>query len=287
MKILVSGAQGQLGNALQNLKSRAQIVALNRLEFDITNQKQVAQVIVHEKPDVLINAAAFTNVDGAETQAEEAYRINREAPGFLAQICSENNVKLVHISTDYVFDGLLGRPYHEKDATRPLSVYGKSKREGEVAVIKIDLQHLVVRTAWVYHWHGKNFLKTMYGQINKPLVRVVNDQFGSPTFAPHLALGLLQLIEKNVSGVYHLAGHGVTTWFDLTKTFYELMGIKTEVHPVTTKEFPRPAFRPPYSALTTVRTEEICLPPWEQGLEEFVKGFNNPSFPNVSIGNPG
>ncbi len=276
MKILITGAAGQLGCALQSTLAEQDILAYDRNELDITQFAQVREAVTALRPDVVINAAAHTNVDAAETDQHAAYQLNAVAPRNLAIATSEHGIPLVQVSTDYVFDGLGAKPYHEFDATNPLSVYGKSKLAGEQAVAALNPRHYIARTAWLYHTApagGKNFPKTMLAQVlehNRAEVRVVSDQYGSPTYAPHLAQAIAQLITTGAYGTYHLAGSGGTSWFSLTQKLYELSGLKTRVLPVATSEYPRPAVRPRFSVLTTIQEPQIVLPPWEDGLAEFI-----------------
>ena len=270
MKLLITGAGGQLGQALQAALSRHEIVALGHDRLDITSFPEVEAAVAVHRPDLTINAAAWTNVDGAETDAAGAYRLNAVGPRNLAIATARHGLPLMHVSTDYVFDGLGGRPLHEYDATGPQSVYGKSKLAGEAAVAAFNSRHYIVRTAWLYHTAGRNFPKTMLSLAERPEVRVVSDQYGSPTYAPHLAEAMGRLMETGAWGVYHLAGQGGTSWYDLTVKLYQRAGIRTAVHPVSTGEFPRPAPRPRYSVLTTIQSPEILLPPWEEGLAAFL-----------------
>lgn len=272
MKILITGSAGQLGCALQTTLADHEIIACDREELDITQFDQVREAVAALRPVVVINAAAHTNVDGAESDQVAAYKLNAVAPRNLAIATAERGIPLIQVSTDYVFDGLSAKPYHEYDATNPLSVYGKSKLAGELAVATHNPRHFIARTAWLYHHqpaHGKNFPKTMLAQSHRESVRVVSDQYGSPTYAPHLAAAIEQLITTGAYGVYHLTGSGGTSWFDLTRRLYQLFGVKTSVEPCATSEFPRPAVRPRYSVLTTIQEPEIRLPDWEEGLAEF------------------
>lgn len=272
MKILITGAGGQLGCALQASLAKYELVALTRAELDVVNFDQVRQAISAHRPDVVINCAAYTSVDAAESDEAGACRLNAVAPRNLAIATCDLNIPLLHVSTDYVFDGEGNRPYHEFDRTNPQSVYGRSKLAGEQAVAAHNPRHYIARTAWLYHHQpaqGKNFPKTMLAQAHRESVRVVNDQHGSPTYAPHLAEAIAQLIETGAYGVYHLAGSGQASWYELTRRLYELFEIKTSVEACTTAEFPRPAKRPAYSVLTTVQDPEIRLPTWEDGLAEF------------------
>jgi len=272
MKVLIVGAGGQLGQALQAILSNHDVVALTHAQLDITRFDDVVEAVATHRPDIVINAAAYNDVDGAEADYAGAYKLNTVAPRNLAVASYDLNIPLVHISTDYVFDGLgAARPYHEFDQTNPLSIYGKSKLAGEQAVAAHNPRHYIVRTSWLYHTEGENFPKAMLAQARRGEARVVSDQYGSPTYAPHLAAAIARLIETGAYGIYHLAGSGAASRFDMTRKLYQLFGIGTVVRPAATAEIRRPAPRPRYSVLTTVQEPEILLPAWEDGLTEFAE----------------
>ncbi|HVO26112.1 MAG TPA: dTDP-4-dehydrorhamnose reductase [Candidatus Margulisiibacteriota bacterium] len=266
MKILVTGAAGQLGTALQASLRGHDLVPLGRAALDITRLAAVREVIDAHRPDLVINAAAFNDVDGAESRPEDAYVGNALGPRNLAVATAARKIAVLHVSSDYVFDGTAKQPYTEFDATKPRSAYGRSKLAGEEAVRALNHRHYIVRTAWLFSTVGRNFAKTMCGLADRPEVRVVSDQYGSPTYVPHLADGLARLIETAAYGTYHMAGKGGASWFELTRTLYRHLGIATPVHPVATADFPRPAERPRYSVLTTLQDPAILLPPWEDGV---------------------
>jgi len=272
MKILITGANGQMGRSLAAALSAHSVTALSRAQLDIANSEQIEKVLEQAKPDIVLNAAAYTNVDEAETRPMLAYEGNESGPLALALSTAHRDIALLHFSTDYVFDGTGSTPYTENSATNPQSMYAKSKLAGEIAVKHNNPRHYLVRTAWVYHNVGKNFPNTILSLATKTEVRVVNDQFGSPTYAPHLAQAVTQLIESKAPyGLYHLAGSGGTSWYELTKALFKRMNITTPVIPVSTKEFPRPAKRPTYAVLGSIKAPGLQLPPWERGLDEFVK----------------
>ncbi len=276
MKVLITGAGGQLGSALQTSLTIHEVVTLTRAELDITSPDEVRAAISAHRPDVVINCAAYTNVDGAESDGAGAFKLNAEGPRNLAAATADLKIPLVQVSTDYVFDGFGSRPYLESDPTNPLSVYGCSKLAGEQYVAELNPRHYIARTAWLYHHEpasAKNFPKAMLAQQHREFVRVVNDQQGSPTYAPHLADAIARLIETQSYGIYHLAGRGGTSWFELTRRLYQLFNIKTAVEPCTTAEFPRPTQRPQYSVLATAKQPPILLPSWEEGLEQFAKAL--------------
>ncbi len=274
MKILVTGAGGQLGRALvESLGARG----LTRSELDIADADAVRSLLSTLRPDLVINAAAYTQVDEAEADPAGALRANFEGPRNLAETTDELRIPLVHVSTDYVFDGNARKPYVESDPTNPQSVYGRTKLEGERAVRGANPRHYIVRTAWLYAAWGQNFPTTMRGLADRPEVRVVDDQTGSPSYAPHVARAIAALIRTEAYGVHHFAGRGHTSWYGFTKRLYCELGIQTPVIPVTTAEFPRPAPRPAFSALGTEREPRIELPPWEEGLREFASAVQEDS----------
>lgn len=271
MKVLVTGADGQLGRALQARPNDHTIVALTHQQLDICQLQAVREAVQAHRPDIVINAAAYNNVDGAESDPLAAYRGNALGPRNLAVATAGLHLPLLHVSTDYVFDGTSKRPYHEYDQPHPQSVYGASKLAGEEAVRTLNPRHYVVRTAWLYDAEGRNFPNTMRTLAQeRPEVRVVSDQFGSPTYVPHLARAILTLLESEAYGTYHCAGQGGASWYDLTCMLYRLLGLATSVVPVATAEFPRPARRPRYSVLTTLQEPRILLPAWEEGVAAFV-----------------
>jgi dTDP-4-dehydrorhamnose reductase len=276
MKIIITGADGQVGRSLARVLFSHTVVALTRTQLDITDSGKIEAVLEKHQPDIVLNAAAYTAVDLAETKAIPAFEINEGGPLALAILTAHRKIPLLHFSTDYVFDGTAKEPYTEYSTPNPMSLYGKSKLAGEMAVQKNNPQHFIVRTAWVYHEVGNNFPNTILGLAQKPVVRVVNDQTGSPTYAPHLAASVAKLITGAYPfGLYHLAGSGQTTWFDLTKALFQRMGILTPLVPVPTTEFPRPARRPMYSVLASTKAPELALPPWERGLDEFVEAVKS------------
>jgi len=271
VRILIAGAAGQLGRALAAPLAGHELTALPRAGLDIADLAAVRDVVRAQRPDLVINAAAYNRVDDAEADSTAAYRGNALGPRNLALATAEVAIPLVHVSSDYVFDGLAARPYHEFDRPDPRSAYGRSKLAGEVAVRELNARHYVVRTAWVYAAQGGNFPRTILSLGERAEVRVVDDQTGSPTYAPHLAAAIARLITTSAFGTYHFAGAGAVTWYALTRKLYELRGIRTPVIAVTSAEFLRAAPRPRYSVLTTIQEPRIVLPPWEDGLAEFCR----------------
>ncbi len=275
--ILLTGAGGQLGRTLSQLLGDGgsgggrQLVARGRAALDISDLDAVRSCVEDAKPGLIINAAAYNAVDAAEDDVEGAYAVNARGPRNLALASAALGIPLVHVSTDYVFDGRAERPYHEYDLTAPRTIYGASKLAGEQAVRAANPRHFIVRTAWLYHPDGMNFVNTMLGFADRSEVRVVSDQYGSPTFVPHLAQGIVELMSSEAFGTFHLANQGAASWFDLTRAVYEEMGIETPVLPVATADFPRPAERPRYSVLTTIQQPRIELPTWREGVRAFVQ----------------
>lgn len=273
MKILLTGSRGQLGMSLQAALARHELVALDHAQLDITKLDEVRQALASHHPALVINSAGYNAVDQAEDEPERAYHVNAVGPRNLAIATAACGITLLHVSTDYVFDGQKRTPYDEFDFPSPLSVYGASKLAGEEAVRMINPRHYVVRTAWLYHPAGRNFLTTMHRLAHQPTVRVAQDQWGSPTLAPHLAQAIAQLIETETFGIFHLAGRGGASRYELVKRLYAELGISTPVVPVSQREFPQRARRPAYSVLTTLQEPQILLPPWEDGVAEFAQRY--------------
>ncbi len=284
MKILVTGSEGQLGWELlrQGQKLGFEMFPADLPELDITHSDQVSQLLQRCKPSLLINAAAYTNVDRAETDKALAFAVNRDGAAILARQCHVEKIPLIHVSTDFVFDGLKKQPYLENDPIAPIGVYGRSKAAGEDQVRSQSEAHIIVRTAWLYGVNGHNFVKTMLRLAKeKETIRVVDDQYGSPTSAFDLAEALLNIaarIRDNAEitfGTYHFCGKGIATWFDFTKEIVKIAEsyspVKTaHVTPITTAEFPTDAARPPYSALDCGLIEErfgIIPKPWQESLK--------------------
>lgn len=283
--ILVVGQTGQVARCLQAAADEQGIslVSLGRPTLDIASRHSIERAIDAIAPAAIINAAAYTAVDKAESDPEEAFRINCTGPSLLARAAAERRLPFIHISTDYVFDGTGTRAYREDDPAAPLGVYGRSKREGEIEVLSAHPAAVVVRTSWVYSAHGTNFLRTMMRLAEThPVVRVVNDQHGAPTsahmIAPALlkiAAALLQPRASKLSGIYHLTADGGTTWFGFaTAIFSELKerGQRSpDVVPISTAEYPTPAKRPHYSVLDSTRVQrgfDVRLPHWRQSLTQ-------------------
>jgi len=230
----------------------------------------VLAAVQYHRPSLAINAAAFNDVDGAETRFAEAFRVNAVGLRNLAVATAAHGLPLLHLSTDYVFDGTSRRPYHEDNRPSPLFIYGASKLAWEEAVRTHHPRDYIIRTAWLYHTVGRNFPKTMCGLAKNPEVYVVSDQYGSSTYAPHLAESISYPIETEAYGTYHLVGRGEASWFELTQTLCRKLGIQTPVRPISTIALSRIAVRPRYTMLTTVQAPAILLPPYEEGLTAFI-----------------
>ncbi|HOE38958.1 MAG TPA: dTDP-4-dehydrorhamnose reductase [Bacteroidales bacterium] len=281
MKILVTGSKGQLGSKIKDLSVDFQSFSFSFTdldELDITNFNSVLDFFKFEKPDIVINCAAYTAVDKAEDDYENAFKINALGPENLAKACNVHNSKFIHISTDYVFDGKeREKPYLESDFTSPQSVYGSTKLEGENLVLKNLQDAIIVRTAWLYSEYGHNFVKTMLNLAqSRTELSVVNDQVGSPTYAGDLAQAILQIsmqyFEENYwkSGVYHFSNLGKCTWFEFAKEIFTIKNINIKVNPVTSEEFPSKVKRPKYSVLDKekiITTYKIDVPDWRDSLK--------------------
>ena len=287
MKVLITGADGQLGRELVRLGQRVdlEVHSFSRQQLDITNKNQIEQIFPRISPSVVINAAAYTQVDRAENESDLAYAVNKDGPAYLARYCDDNHLTLIHISTDYVFDGTKGRPYQESDPIAPLGVYGQSKAQGETAIRSILPNHIIVRTSWLYGVYGNNFVKTILKRATEETtLRVVSDQFGSPTSAADLANAVLMIARKISAsekidwGTYHYCCKGITTWHALAEKIIELAtpyaALKARhVEAITTAEWPTPAKRPPYSVLDCSRLKSrfgIEPEAWQQSLKRTI-----------------
>ncbi len=281
MKILVTGSNGQLGSELQALApacSGCNFVFTDIAELDITSEQDIENLVRTERPDVIINCAAYTAVDKAEKEDNLAFLINSTAVGNLARVSAKYGSLLVHISTDYVFDGKGHKPYVEDDPTNPISLYAKSKHAGEQQVQSYAGRALIIRTAWLYSEFGNNFVKTMmkYGK-ERGRLNVVFDQTGTPTYAHDLAKAILDIVQQRpvVKGVevFHYSNEGVTSWFDFAKSIMELTGLACDVLPIETKDYPLPAIRPYYSVFNKAKIKQrfqVEIPYWRDSLKECI-----------------
>ena len=273
MKLLVTGASGQLGRQLQRAVGAHTVVAVDHGALEIANLGQVRDAVGAHRPDVVINAAAYNQVDQAETEPDAAFAANALGPRNLALAAAALGAAIVHVSSDYVFNGRKGAAYHEFDTPDPLSVYGHSKLAGERAVQQANARSYVVRTAWVYEPAGHGFAHTMCRlAATQREVRVVDDQFGSPTSAEDLARGIMQLIESQAYGTYHLAGGGgPASWRDFATCLFEEMRLDCVAVAASSQEFVRPAPRPAYAALVSGQDPLIQLPDWRDGVARFAR----------------
>jgi dTDP-4-dehydrorhamnose reductase len=286
MKILVLGAYGQLGRSLKD-------IAANYLQYDfmytdvdslnITDYDSVNDFVSKQKPGIIINCAAYTAVDKAESEQEQALLLNANVVENLAKIVKANNIFLVHVSTDYVFDGKGYRPYNEDNFTAPVSIYGKTKLLGEQAIRNNPCHCAIIRTSWLYCEYGGNFVKTMLrlGKERQQLT-VVDDQIGSPTYAPDLAEAIMQIVlQKELvkqTEIYHFSNEGVASWYDFAKTIIELGNCPCEVLPIPTEQYPTPAQRPFYSVLDKQKIKSrfsISIPYWRDSLEKCIKKLSD------------
>lgn len=277
MKILITGANGMLAKSVKaRLKEGNELICTDVADLDITDEKAVIKFVEKNKPEYIVNCAAFTAVDKAEEVYDLAEKINANGPGNLAKAAKAVDATLVHISTDYVFDGDLDvtKSYVETDAVGPVTVYGKTKLHGEEQVKANTDKYYIFRTAWLYG-DGNNFVRTMLKLGNeKDEISVVADQHGSPTYAEDLANIIAEAIEKKIPyGLYHSTNQGFTTWYDFTKKIFELADIKCNVKPVTSEEFIRPAKRPKNSKLNKQKLldQGVTVPEWEDGLKRYLE----------------
>lgn len=297
-KILLTGVNGQVGHALQKKLSNYQVIALNREQLDLSDKDSIRRIVQTIKPEIIINPAAYTAVDKAESEPDLSYAINAIAPQILAEEAAKLNAALIHFSTDYVYDGSKVEDYVETDAVNPLSVYGKSKLAGENAIRAIGLPHLILRTSWVYGAYGKNFLKTIVRlATERDSLRIVADQFGAPTSSESIADAVTELLnswqpqDENQAGVYHFTNQGKTSWHgfscEIVREFNRLMAInnvaplKAQVEnivAITTADYPTPAARPANSTLSNQKLKQVfdvALPSWEQGLQQVMMSLEH------------
>jgi len=274
--ILITGANGQLGRELALITDTSfDLIGLSRDELDITDLEQCRQAMNTYKPYAVIHCAAYTAVDKAESEPDEAFRVNGEGTRNVAVAAREAGAKLAYVSTDYVFDGTSETPYNENDRTNPHTVYGKSKLAGEAAVQSLHDSFYIVRTSWVYGRYGANFVKTMLTlSEQRDQLKVVADQIGSPTYTFDLAVFLLKLVQTDYYGIYHVSNTGTCSWYEFAKAIFEESGIRMQVEPCTTAEFPRPAPRPAYSVMdhSSMRTNGFePMRHWRDALVDFLK----------------
>jgi len=299
VKILVTGKQGQLARALAEagVSAAFEICLAGRTECDIRNQNAVERTLARIAPDLVVNTAAYTQVDQAESEPENAFAINAAGAANVARACATAGIPLIHLSTDYVFDGRKTAPYLETDETGALNVYGASKLEGERAVAQFCAQHIILRTSWVFSPWGQNFVRTMLRlAATRDAIDVVDDQYGCPTYAPHLADAILKIAETiarnadgELFGIYHAAGQGETTWYEFAGEIFSQAakhdGTAPIVRPIPAAQYPTAARRPANSRLDCTKLRDlfgIALPGWQAGVEECVKRAEIAPRPDVS-----
>lgn len=273
MRILLTGRNGQVGWELErSLAPLGEVIATDRATLDLADADAIRRVAREAKPELIVNAAAYTAVDQAESEPELAMRINALAPGVLAEEAKRLGAWLIHYSTDYVFDGAARTPYLESGASHPINVYGRSKLEGERAVAASGARHLILRSSWVYGLRGRNFLLAILQRARSgAALRVVDDQTGAPTWCRQIAEATARIVAgwSDVGGVYHLSAGGETTWCGFARAIVALAGIETVVQPIATAQYPTAAARPRYSVLDCAKLARdfgIALPDWRDGL---------------------
>ena len=276
IKALVTGGNGQLAQCLKEIvkyHDELDITFQDLPDLDITNKQQLESYFSNNELDYCINCAAYTAVDLAEEQSELAYAVNAEGPKNIAMLCLKYNIKLIHISTDFVFDGQQRTPYSETDAPNPLSVYGASKLQGERNIQDVMENYFIVRTSWLYSEYGKNFMKTMLKlSETRDQISVVSDQIGSPTYAGDLAEGLIKIVlSSSISyGIYHYSNGGIVSWYDFAVEIFKQFGKTIEVKPIKTKDYPTAAKRPKYSVLDTTKIKnnfDYTINDWQESLK--------------------
>lgn len=280
MRLLVTGAAGMLGHDVCAAAERAghEPQAIDLPELDITDPAAVPAFLAEHRPEAILNCAAWTDVDGAESHREQAYAVNTQGAGNLARGAAEIGARLLHVSTDYVFDGRApldaqgaARPYVESDPTGPISVYGETKLAGERQVLEASPRHTVARTAWLYGAHGRNFVDTMLRLADeREAVQVVDDQIGSPTWSGHLAPAVIGLLEREVGGVVHLTGAGAVSWNGFAREIFRQAERPCRVEAVSSEQFARPAPRPAWSVLASERPDVLPMPDWRDGLAGYL-----------------
>jgi dTDP-4-dehydrorhamnose reductase len=280
MRVAILGAGGMLGHDLvATAPAEVTVVPFTHADLDITDAAAVERMLTEQRPEVVINAAAYTQVDKAEDEVELAHRVNAWALGMLGQAAARVGVRVVHFSTDYVFDGTAHTPYTEDTPTNPINQYGLSKLRGEEALRASGAEALIIRTQWLFGIHGRSFPRTMWERATAgQKTRVVNDQTGRPTYTPDLAVATWNLLSLRPAGcrkpnIVHVANEGVTTWYDLARVVYGAAGVRDLVSPIATADYPTPARRPAHSALDTGRFETQtgrCLPSWEHAIGRFL-----------------
>lgn len=274
MRVLVAGAKGMLGQDLVDacVGRGHDVAGLGRDELDVTDGEDCKAAVEEIEPDAVVNCAAWTDVDGAESDEADAMSVNDGGAGNLAKAAAEAGAKALYLSSDYVFDGRKGRPYVESDITEPISAYGRTKAAGEVSTEYANPRHMIIRSSWLYGARGSNFVETMLrlGRERGEVV-VVSDQVGTPTYTRHLAAAIAELIETDEFGVHHVSAAGECSWFDFAQEIFDVAGCECRVMAGTTAMLDRPAPRPPYSVLGSERHGAPVLPDWHEGLRQYLR----------------
>jgi dTDP-4-dehydrorhamnose reductase len=273
VKILVTGAGGMLGSDVVRAAEfvNHEVAGLTRSDLDITDRQAVTRALLEERPDAVVNCAAYTDVDGAEDALESAMDVNAEGAANVAAAAAEIGARVLYPSTDYVFDGSKLEPYVESDEPSPQSVYGQSKLAGERETVEANPRHYIVRSAWLFGTSGRNFVETMLSLArDHGEVLVVRDQVGCPTYTAHLADALVRLLDTEAYGVHHLASQGECSWYEFAQEIFSQASVECRVMSCTADEFGRAAPRPAYSVLDTERTEALYLPQWKEGLASYL-----------------
>lgn len=275
MRVLLLGCRGMLGSEIARLAPpEVQLVALSRADLDVTDFPAVERALVRYQPEWVVNATAYTAVDAAESDREAAEAVNATAVALLGQACARGGIRILHFSTDYVFDGSAREPYREDHPTSPLGVYGASKRNGEIGLIDSGARALIVRTSWLFGPNGKSFPRTMWERASARIpTRVVTDQRGAPTYAPHLATAAWSLLAQDHEGIWHVTNSGEATWYDVAHRVFSAADATELLSPCLTAEYPTPAKRPAYSVLDTTKAVKagITLQPWQEAVDAFVE----------------
>jgi len=285
MKLLITGSKGQLGNEIQSMVSlypKYEYLFTDVDELDITSFDKLESYVKKNKPDCIINCAGYTAVDKAESEKEIAFKVNSTAVKNLAEITSKYNSLLIHISTDYIFDGKNCKPYLEGDTPNPKSIYGKSKLNGEIEIVFNAQKAIIIRTSWLYSSFGHNFVKTIINKgKEKGTLNVVFDQIGTPTYAGDLAKTILDIIPnykpKEKTEIYHYANSGVASWYDFAKEIIDITKIKCTINPIETKDYPTPAQRPQFCILNSKKIQKdfgIAIPHWKDSLKDCLQKIN-------------
>ena len=281
MKILLLGHKGMLGSdLLLKLNLQHEVVGMDKDEIDIVSAEECNEAIKEIEPNIVINAAAYTNVDGCETAKEECFAVNAEAIKNIAQACLNKNIRIIHFSTDYVFDGTAKQPYKEDDKCNPINAYGESKLAGERYLQSLADDYILIRTSWLYGVKGKNFVQTILEKAKTtPKLSVVDDQVGSPTHTKDLAAAVDLLIEQNAKGIFHITNRGSCSWYQFAVKILQEYGLDNiEVIPIKSDKLPRPAMRPAYSVLSMhkfIATTGKTMQPWQLALQDYLKTYKS------------